>query len=80
MLAAVLGWASADAVDWTRLFHAYGVATDTPGHLRALTGDDPELQDAGADHLDSAVLHQGSVSSSPGGHRPHPRTHRRTSG
>jgi hypothetical protein len=61
MLTLVLGWASADGVDWSRLFHAYGVATDTPGHLRALTGDDPELQAAAADHLDGAVLHQGSV-------------------
>lgn len=25
-----------DAVDWNGLFHAYGVAADTPGHLRAL--------------------------------------------
>jgi hypothetical protein len=57
----VLGWESADGADWSRLFHAYGVASDTPGHLRALTGGDPELQAAALDHLDSAVLHQGSV-------------------
>lgn len=57
----MLGWESADGADWSRLFHAYGVASDTPGHLRALTGGDPELQAAALDHLDSAVLHQGSV-------------------
>jgi hypothetical protein len=57
----VLGWQAANGVDWSRLFHAYGVAVDTPAHLRALTGDDLAGQLAAVDHLDSAVLHQGTV-------------------
>ena len=61
MLGIALGWQAADGVDWSRLFHAYGAATDTPGHLLALTGDDLDAQLAGFDHLDSAVLHQGAV-------------------
>jgi len=56
-----LGWQAADGVDWSRLFHAYGAATDTPTHLRALAGDDLAGQLAALDHLDSAVLHQGTV-------------------
>ena len=40
--------------------HAYGRATDTPEHLRALvTGDDDEVARA-MDHLWSAVIHQGT--------------------
>lgn len=48
-----------DGFDWARLAHAYGRATDTPGHLAALTSrDERERMDAVA-HLDSAILHQG---------------------
>ena len=50
-----------DEVDWARLFHAYGVASDTPGHLRGLTSADDAAFDAGLDHLYGAVLHQGTV-------------------
>jgi hypothetical protein len=40
--------------------HAYGRATDTPGHLRALvTGDGAEVERA-MGHLWSAVIHQGT--------------------
>jgi hypothetical protein len=46
-------------VDWGRLQHAYGSATDTPGHLRALEFGDAEARDAALTHLDVAVLHQG---------------------
>lgn len=61
MLRLVLGWQAADGVDWSRLFHAYGAATDTPAYLRALIGGDLDGQLAAFDHLDSAVLHQGTV-------------------
>jgi len=61
MLRLVLGWQAAEGVDWSRLFHAYGAATDTPAHLRALVGGDLAGQLAALDHLDSAVLHQGTV-------------------
>ncbi|HEY6795947.1 MAG TPA: hypothetical protein VI248_14820 [Kineosporiaceae bacterium] len=46
---------------WDHLPHAYGLATDTPGHLQALMGDDPQAQHAAVEHLFSAVLHQGTV-------------------
>ena len=46
--------------DYAALFHAYGPATDTPGHLAALAGDDPAARDAALQHLWSAVIHQGT--------------------
>lgn len=46
-------------VDWARLRHAYGWATDTPVHLDALEFGDAEARWAALDHLDIAVLHQG---------------------
>ncbi|MGN9811475.1 hypothetical protein ACTMSW_19225 [Micromonospora sp. BQ11] len=45
-------------VDWSRLGHAYGRATDTPEHLAALEFGDAEAREAALDHLDMAVLHQ----------------------
>ncbi len=49
--------------DWGRLRHAYGRATDTPGHLAALHGVDQEAVHTAVEHLDTAVLHQGFASS-----------------
>jgi hypothetical protein len=46
--------------DWPRLHHAYGRATDTPGHLRALLREDPESRRAAMSHLWSAIIHQGT--------------------
>jgi len=46
-------------VDWWQLRHAYGRATDTPGHLQALEFGDVEAREAAVDHLYIAVLHQG---------------------
>ncbi|MFD0782867.1 hypothetical protein [Micromonospora avicenniae] len=46
-------------VDWGRLQHAYGWATDTPKHLQALESGDAEARAAALNHLDIAVLHQG---------------------
>ncbi|MEV0351318.1 hypothetical protein AB0H88_36550 [Nonomuraea sp. NPDC050680] len=47
--------------DWSRLVHAYGHATDTPGHLRRLVQDvDAAWEDAVA-HLHTAVTHQSTV-------------------
>lgn len=46
--------------DWAALTHAYGRATDTPGHLRALVGDDDTARRAAMDHLWSAIIHQGT--------------------
>ncbi|ATE53278.1 MULTISPECIES: hypothetical protein [Actinosynnema] len=44
---------------WSTLFHAYGSASDTPEHLRALV-DGGDIR-AALDHLSSAVVHQGTV-------------------
>lgn len=57
----MLGWAAVSDVDWGRLFHAYGVADDTPDHLRNLTSGDAALREDAVDHLDGAVLHQGTI-------------------
>ena len=35
--------------DWTTWPHAYGSATDTPGHLRALESGDEEAREAAAE-------------------------------
>jgi hypothetical protein len=51
---------SIDQVDWSRLMHAYGRATDTPAHLRALISDDAQAREQALDHLWSAIIHQGS--------------------
>ncbi|GHH71877.1 hypothetical protein GCM10017673_26070 [Streptosporangium violaceochromogenes] len=55
------GWAAVAEVDWSRLFHAYGPASDTPGHLRALVGDDAAARARAVDHLFGAVIHQGTI-------------------
>ena len=60
MAAMATGWDAADDVDWSRLSHAYGAATDTPAHLRALVSGDTTAQQAALDHLWAAVIHQGT--------------------
>lgn len=50
-----------DGTDWGALWHAYGDASDTPAHLLALLGEDPEACAEALGHLDAAVLHQGTV-------------------
>jgi hypothetical protein len=50
-----------DDVNWSRLFHAYGVASDTARHLPGLVSDDDAAFDEALDHLHGAVLHQGTV-------------------
>jgi len=47
--------------EWTRWPHAYGKATDTPGHLAALLGDDADAQNAAALHFRSAIVHQSTL-------------------
>ncbi len=49
------------ATHWGRLFHAYGVADDTPEHLRNLVSARAARRKAALEHLDSAVLHQGTI-------------------
>src|SRR5688572_2668935 len=54
------GLAALENTDWSRLHHAYGRATDTPGHLRALLREDPESRKGALAHLWSAIIHQGT--------------------
>lgn len=49
-----------DAERFATLLHAYGRATDTPGHLAALRDGDEKARSAALDHLWSAVIHQGT--------------------
>ncbi|NRQ36837.1 hypothetical protein HII36_34110 [Nonomuraea sp. NN258] len=53
-------------VDWDGLDHAYGRASDAPGQVLALVGDDPRAQSDAVGYLDAAMLHQGSVYSATG--------------
>ena len=48
-------------LNWGRLMHAYGPASDTPSRLHALTGDDWDAQLEAVDHLAYLVVHQYSV-------------------
>lgn len=47
--------------DWDGLSHAYGPASDTPGHLRALVEGGPDERKAASSHLVSAIIHQGTI-------------------
>ena len=54
------GLPALENTDWSRLHHAYGRATDTPGHLRALLQEDRESRNKAMSHLWSAIIHQGT--------------------
>lgn len=56
-----VGWDAVSDVEWGRLFHAYGTAHETPGHLRALMGDSDKALREAVEHLNSAVIHQGTA-------------------
>lgn len=47
-------------VDWSRVYHAYGRARDTPDHLRGLVSGDVKTVTAALNHLWSALIHQGT--------------------
>jgi hypothetical protein len=49
-----------DTTDWSKLHHAYGRATDTPHHLRALLREGPKAREEAMSHLWSAIIHQGT--------------------
>ncbi|WP_432994900.1 hypothetical protein [Dactylosporangium sp. CA-233914] len=49
-----------DAGEYAKLLHAYGRATDTPGHLAALAGGDAAARQAAFSHLWGAIIHQGT--------------------
>ncbi|MFI6099785.1 hypothetical protein ACIA8G_29865 [Lentzea sp. NPDC051213] len=48
-----------EAVAWHEIDHAYGIALDTPGHLRALLSDDPEVVAQAVADLDKTVYELG---------------------
>ena len=50
-----------ESTDWFKLSHAYGRATDTPGHLRAFLGGEQSAMERALWHLDSAIIHQDTV-------------------
>lgn len=52
--------AGIDDIDWSRLFHAYGRATDVPGQLRALCSDDADVRGRAHYQLRGNVYHQGT--------------------
>jgi hypothetical protein len=56
-----LGWDVLDETDWSLLSHAYGPATDTPGYVRGLVGDDEDEWTEAVGHLFGAVTHQSSL-------------------
>jgi hypothetical protein len=64
--AMLVGLAALEATDWSRLYHAYGPAVDTPAHLRGLLKGDRETRNRSLDHLWSAILHQGTPFSATG--------------
>lgn len=49
-----------EETSWAKLSHAYGPATDTPGHLRALVKGSADERKAADNHLFSAIMHQGT--------------------
>lgn len=46
------------SVDWSRLTHMHGRASDTPAHLAGLFSTDPTTRERAIHHLDNALLHQ----------------------
>ncbi|MDX3663232.1 hypothetical protein PV646_38570 [Streptomyces sp. ID05-26A] len=48
-----------DDVAWHSIDHAYGPALDTPGHLRALLSNDPEVVARAVTDLDRTVHEEG---------------------
>jgi len=53
--------ANFDKINWSRLFHAYGIAKDTPEHMHNLCSHDFNLREKAIDHLFSAIVHQGTI-------------------
>lgn len=49
-----------DAIDWSRLSHAYGSAEDVPGQLRALASPDTETRHGAIGDLFANIYHQGT--------------------
>jgi hypothetical protein len=50
-----------DSIDWRRLHHAYGVATDVPGIIRDLASSDQDVAEPALYEISSTIYHQGTV-------------------
>lgn len=50
-----------DEIDWSKLSHAYGEATDVPGQLRGLVSEDKEERSQAFGELCGGILHQGTI-------------------
>src|SRR5687767_12280088 len=50
-----------DSIDWSRLRHAYGEASDVPAQVRALASPDVETRHEAYSELGSTIWHQGTV-------------------
>lgn len=50
-----------DAINWSKLRHAYGEATDVPNQIRSLLSEDKKMRDDAMDELCGNILHQGTV-------------------
>ncbi|MCY1139274.1 hypothetical protein OWR29_14840 [Actinoplanes sp. Pm04-4] len=50
-----------DDIDWGRMRHAYGPATQVPGWVRGLVDLDPAVREESLDAMYGAVHHQGDV-------------------
>lgn len=50
-----------DSLDWSRLSHAYGPATDTPVQLKNLLSDDADARETALEYFVGAVLHQETI-------------------
>ncbi|MEV6236434.1 hypothetical protein [Lentzea sp. NPDC051838] len=48
-----------NTVAWHEIDHAYGPALDTPGHLRALLSNDPEVVSRAILDLDRTIYEEG---------------------
>jgi hypothetical protein len=56
----------AQAIDWAKLRHAYGEASDIPALLEQLISDDETTQEEAFDEFCTNVYHQGSTYSATG--------------
>jgi hypothetical protein len=50
-----------DQIDWAKLKHAHGEASDIPDYLRDLLSDDADIRQEALEELWSSLIHQGTV-------------------
>lgn len=53
--------AGLNAIDWSKLHHAYGEAADVPDQIRSLLSDDKKVRNNAMYELCGNILHQGTV-------------------